>query len=207
MPFVPPPSSGQVIASTWGAAVANQVVTRFTNAAQRTSQLTSPVLNQLTARDDAPGVLEYWNGTAWVPFRGASEEYTYAQATVGKAVTATVESSADLVVAAPAVTFDGVTPIVVELFTPGGLAPNVAGAVLYCLLYQDGVSLGRMGAILNNAAVTLVTPMLMRRRLTPTAGSHTFSFAAIVSGGTGNVQAGAGGVGAYMPAYIRILRA
>jgi hypothetical protein len=207
MPLVPHVAAGQIVASTWGNNVADQVVMRFTTAAQRTSQLTSPLVGQLTSLDSAPGALDYWNGTAWVPFRGASEEYAYAQTTAPKTVAATVETSADLVVAAPAISFDGTTPVIVETYTPGVVPPAVAGAVLYLLLYQDGVSIGRLGAVLNNAAGTLLVPVLSRRRFTPTAGSHTLSFAAIVSGSTGNVQAGAGGVGNYMPAYIRILRA
>ena len=42
-----------------------QSVSRFTNATQRSSQLTAPVLNQLSALDTKPGALHYWNGSSW----------------------------------------------------------------------------------------------------------------------------------------------
>jgi hypothetical protein len=74
-------------------------------------------------------------------------------------------------------------------------------------LYQDGVSIGRLGAVGNPAASTLIDPVYLVRRFTPVAGSHTLAFAATVSGGSGTIFAGAGGVGQYQPAFIRITRA
>lgn len=65
MPFVPNVSAGQIVASSWGNLVAGQVVMRFTTTAQRSSQLTAPVLNQLTMIDTRPGVVQYWTGTTW----------------------------------------------------------------------------------------------------------------------------------------------
>lgn len=66
MPLVPIVSSGQVISSSaWGNLVGPQTVMRFTTASQRSSQLTAPVLNQLTMLDSRPGAIQYWNGTAW----------------------------------------------------------------------------------------------------------------------------------------------
>lgn len=66
MPLVPHVAAGQIVASTWGNLVADHTVMRFTTAAQRTAQLPAPLTGQLTSRDDAPGVVEYWTGTAWV---------------------------------------------------------------------------------------------------------------------------------------------
>lgn len=45
--------------------LAAQTISRFTSAAQRTSQLTAPVLNQLSMLDTRPGLTQYWNGAAW----------------------------------------------------------------------------------------------------------------------------------------------
>jgi len=42
-----------------------QTVARFPTAAARTAAIASPALNQLTMRDDRPGVIEKWNGSAW----------------------------------------------------------------------------------------------------------------------------------------------
>ena len=206
MPLVPHPVTGTVIASSWGSLVADHVVMRFTTAAQRTSQLPAPILNQLTSLDSAPGGLDYWNGTAWVP-AGGSRELSYTQITAAKAITATAETSADAVIQGPALTFDGTTAILVEMFAPAVVPAAVAGANIMSFLYQDGLSIGRMGTVSSVVAATFITPVFMARRLVPTAGSHAYTFAAIQFGGNGNIFAGAGGVGAYLPAYLRITRA
>jgi hypothetical protein len=64
-----------------------------------------------------------------------------------------------------------------------------------------------MAMIINPAAAQLALPGYAQRRITPTAGAHTYSFAATVSGGTGTVAASTGGLGQYQPAFIRITRA
>lgn len=43
-----------------------QTVSRFTGASQRTSLLVSPAINQLSMLDDRPGIIQRWNGSAWV---------------------------------------------------------------------------------------------------------------------------------------------
>jgi len=134
-------------------------------------------------------------------------ELAYTQVTASKTVTATVEASADLVVAGPAVTYDGSTAVVVEVFSPAVTPPLAAGASLFLWLYQDGASIGRLAGLVTPSATQLVLPVYAARRITPTAGSHAYSFAATVSGASGSVFAGAGGLGQYMPAFIRITRA
>jgi hypothetical protein len=206
MPFIARPAAGQIIDPAWGTLVADAVVMRFATAAQRTSQLVAPVTGQLTALDSAPGVLEYWTGTAWAPVTPA-REIAYTQSIGVKTVTATVESAADSVIAGPAVTYDGSTAIVIELFAPAAYPAAGAGTVLWSVLYQDGLSIGRIGGVQGNGAGLGILPLYLARRLTPTAGSHTFGWGAIVQGGTGSIIAGAGGIGNYVPAYMRITRA
>jgi len=43
----------------------DQVVARFTSAAQRSAQIVAPTLNMVSVRDDAPGRLEVWDGDSW----------------------------------------------------------------------------------------------------------------------------------------------
>lgn len=43
-----------------------QTVSRFPSAATRAAALTAPVVNQLTILDDRPGIIQRWNGSAWV---------------------------------------------------------------------------------------------------------------------------------------------
>ena len=134
-------------------------------------------------------------------------ELAYAQLTNTKPVTSNVEASADLVVAAPSVTFDGTTVIMVECFSPAVYPASVANANVMLWLYQDGVSIGRLATVVTPVAAQTLVPVLAARRLTPAAGARQFSFAATANGGTGNVGAGPGGLGQYQPAFIRITRA
>jgi hypothetical protein len=46
--------------------VASQKIPSFATAAARAAAVPAPMLNQLTMRDDAPTVIEVWNGAAWV---------------------------------------------------------------------------------------------------------------------------------------------
>ena len=56
---------GQTIASAWGNSVWDQSVNHFANAGDRANQWPAPNPGALSFRADA-GVLEMWNGTAWV---------------------------------------------------------------------------------------------------------------------------------------------
>lgn len=60
-----------------------QTVARFTNATQRTSLLSAPVLNQLSELDTNPGVLYYWSGTAWAVAAGGGAWTEYVPALAG----------------------------------------------------------------------------------------------------------------------------
>lgn len=62
----------EVLAADFNTYVQNQTVERFATAAARTTALASPALNQLTMLDSNPGEIDYWNGTVWVPIRGAA---------------------------------------------------------------------------------------------------------------------------------------
>jgi hypothetical protein len=73
MPLVPHVTPSSVITSTWGNLVADHVVMRFTTAAQRTSQLTAPIVGQMTTLDDHPGAVYRWTGTAWAVMGGPVE--------------------------------------------------------------------------------------------------------------------------------------
>ena len=57
MPFKVFVAGEEALAADANSFLMSQTVPRFTNAAQRTSQLTAPVLNQLSMRDDLPGQL------------------------------------------------------------------------------------------------------------------------------------------------------
>lgn len=134
-------------------------------------------------------------------------EYDYAELTSSVNVTATVEASADNIVSGNAVTYDGSTIVVVEFFSGGARPRNTTAAGNLLLWLFDGASsIGRLGFWQNVATGTDIHPVLVRRRLTPSAGAHTYHVKATVDAGTGNISAGAGGSGNPMPAFIRITK-
>lgn len=139
---------------------------------------------------------------------GGAAEYDYIEFTAPVAISATTEATANTVVTGSAVAYDGATAIVIEFFAPyynQGTATNAIDLVLY-----DGSS--SIGILSSSGADTTTAhrhgPVYASRRLTPSAASHTYSIRAFITGGAnGNVQAGAGGNGNWMPGFIRITRA
>jgi len=147
---------------------------------------------------------------AWIPVGPAAvldvgPEVAYAEVTASVAVTPTTEAGATPIVTAPAFNADGNSQYVVEaqmLVQP----PGTSGQAMVYVLYLDGVSIGLLGQTTATGATAPILPIRLSRRLTPAAGSRVFSIRAYVSSGTGNVFAGAGGVGINMPAFIRITK-
>jgi hypothetical protein len=70
MPYKVFVAGEEALAADVNSYLMSQTVARFTNATQRTSQLTAPVLNQMSALDTNPGAIHYWNGTAWTELVG-----------------------------------------------------------------------------------------------------------------------------------------
>lgn len=139
----------------------------------------------------------------------ALAERDYVQQAVGggTTVSATTESTANTIVTSNALSFDGTEIILIEFFAPGCVGPNDgAGTVLElsCWLYDGASSIGmicRHRALSDDEG----SPLIGKRRLAPSSGSHTFS---IRASRTGTVNAtvlhSGGGSGQNMPAYIRI---
>jgi hypothetical protein len=206
MPFIARPAAGQIIDPAWGTLVADAVVMRFTTAAQRTSQLTTPVPGQLTQLDTAPGSLDSWNGAAWVPAT-AGAELAYNQTTAPVSIVQPAFASSHLIVPGTARTYDGL-PVTIEFYAPTAQAPNVAGGQLMFALADGVTDLGFLACIVGQA---VAVPVRVTRRFTPPAGSHTYQvwcWAQVGGGATpGTVQAGPGGASTYSPAFVRITRA
>ena len=147
--------------------------------------------------------------TPWVPLwpLGGQTlgELAYAQITALVTVTATTEATATPIVAAPAITCDGLTPIVVEFFSPSvGPPANVSG-YMSLILFDGNTPLGIIANQQSPANTYTVAPATLGRlRLTPSAGAHTYSVRGVSIGGSGNVYAGAGGPADNAPAHIRI---
>ena len=114
-----------------------------------------------------------------------------------------VEASA-AVIATLVVTCDG-QPVIVT-FSSAGLASS-ANAQALLNLYEDGVDRGRIAQVSNPTAGLMIGPLNAQRRLTPAAGSRTFTVRGWAVTAAGVVYAGAGTAGTYMPATLRVRKA
>lgn len=134
---------------------------------------------------------------------GSSEELAYAEVTSDLNVTQTVEASAQTLVSAPAVSFDGGTIVVVAVYAARVVTGGSAGAAVVVNLWEDSTDLGRIGYIATPAALSTIVPLSASRRLTPSLGSHTYSARAWRVTANGTIAAAS----PYEPAYIRIVTA
>lgn len=136
-----------------------------------------------------------------------ARDLAYTQITAPASITATTEATANTVVTASAVTFDGATVVQIEFYAPYFQPDAAAGnRVIIAVLYDGAASIGLLANATFVPTGTQAVPVFASRRLTPSSAAHTYSIRAYVSAGTGAVGAGAGGSGAYMPAFIRITR-
>lgn len=133
-------------------------------------------------------------------------EFDYVEFTSNVNVTATTEGTANTVVTGTSLSFSAV-PYIIEFYSAAVKTANTANAELYILLYEDSTLLGYMAGVITAAANGNDRPVLVRRKRTPSAGTHQYIIKAIVSAGTGVVKAGSGGTGAFLPGYIRITTA
>jgi hypothetical protein len=132
----------------------------------------------------------------------------YAENAGNTSVIVTTEATAVSCVSAGAVTFDGVTPVIIEYYCPDISNASAATIEVFMALYDGANSIGwTMDANFPATNGYKNGPIYWRRRLTPSAAAHTYSCRAWVSAAAGvNVQGGAGGSGNRMPQYIKITK-
>lgn len=142
----------------------------------------------------------------------ATREINYVEFTSNVNITATTETTADVVVTGGTVTYDGATTVIVDFYSYGARpATDLADRNLQFYLF-DGTpsgtaSIGRIGTINSPTAASVLQPIFISRRLTPSGTAHSYSIRCSVNAGTGVVAAEAGGTANAMPGFIRITRA
>lgn len=119
--------------------------------------------------------------------------------------TATTEATANTVVTADPLTFDGATQIEIEFYSPTARPDSGAvGRTLDFWLYDGSSSIGKVASLITPAASQMRVPVNIKVLLIPSAGSHTFSIRASVSAGTGLIDAGVGGAATTRPGFISV---
>jgi hypothetical protein len=136
-------------------------------------------------------------------------ELAYVEFTSTVNVTATVEASANTIVSAGAVSYDGSTRVCIEYFSGDNQAESAQDDYMLFLLFDGSSAIGQLALTMNQGVTghAVRWPVFVRRFLTPSNASHTYSVRAIVNTGTGHVNVGAGGAGTAMPGYVRITKA
>lgn len=164
----------------------------YRNASNVTARLAIPAAGQVIGRVGSD------LGSLYPP----GYEFDYVQKTSNTTVTQTSEASADTVVTANAVTYDGSTIIVIEFFSPT-VRPATGGGQIDLWIFDGSSSIGKIGSFVSPAAAADNKPCHVVRRLTPSAAAHTYSIRATVDTGSGLVAGAAGGAATNFPAFIR----
>ena len=138
-------------------------------------------------------------------------ELLYTEYTAPVSITATTVGTANTIVTASAFTFDNVTPVIIEFFSPRIDAPNSATPHMYIGVFEDGTQKAVIADITNNSATAYSQACLARYRLTPSNASHTYSIRGYMNAGATSqtVNAGTGGStsGLLSAGYIRVTKA
>ena len=138
--------------------------------------------------------------TGWVALPG--QELDYVQITANPSgVTATTEATSQAVITGDSVYYDG-SRVKIEFSLPKLTSSASLNATF--VLYRDTTVLGQVFGGTVNTTLQEVGFAIFD---TPAAGAHTYSLKAFVSAGTLTVNAGAGGSGNLVPAWLRVTKA
>lgn len=123
--------------------------------------------------------------------------------------TATSEATATTIITAPALTFDGSTVVLIQ-FGMTAFGDALLTVTNNLVLYDNGGSVGALAAgraWSSEPSGHANGGRLFTRRLTPTAGQHTYSVRGYVSSAATFIIAGSTGVGQLdRPHYLRVFQ-
>lgn len=114
-------------------------------------------------------------------------------------ITATTEATATVFITGNSITYDG-TRVKVEVFVPKWSQSAALTPVLVFL--RDSTVLGQV-----NVQTSGMASIKAETFDTPAAGAHTYKVAAFVGSNTLTINAGPGGSGNLVPAFLRVTRA
>lgn len=157
----------------------------------------------------ANGQVPVWDNAAkkWTAAVPPGAELGYAEKTSSTSPLPQSEATAATIATLPAITFNGTDKVLLELFSPAGQSAAAAGSGVGITVWDGATSLGFVAFVSTGGANSVSAPMHGVRRLTPSAGAHTYAFKAHQLGANATVlQGGTGGTGAYDPAFIRAIK-
>jgi len=134
-------------------------------------------------------------------------EINYTQKTTATFITSTTAASPTTILSPGAITFDG-SPVLVTFYCPDMQPPNSAGSSITVWLYEGSTQIARLVYYQPDSATQVVTSVMAAYRFTPTAASHTYTIAGLVSVNSGSpfVDGGAGGSGNPSPCFVRFTK-
>lgn len=135
---------------------------------------------------------------------GGGGELAYVEFTSTVTITASTEGSAQSVVSAGALSFDGSTIARIEFFSPSGVIQG-ANENLFLELFDGSTALGWIVVLSGTGSAAMNFAVYGVRQLTPSNGSHTYNVKGYTTnGGSQDVKAGTGGAATYLPGFIRV---
>jgi len=150
----------------------------------------------------ATGKVPQSNGSTLAYVYPPGYEFDYSALTSSVSITATSEGTANTVKASNSVTYPGSVPVWVEFWAPYA-EPTTGSTNLVYVMLEDSTVIGL--AIQSSESATQRTACHLMFRRTPSNAAHTYTVKAYVGSGTGTIGAGAGGTGAYVNAWIRVV--
>lgn len=136
-------------------------------------------------------------------------EIGYDQITAPVNVASTNEAAPTTIIAGSSYTFDGAA-VLATFFAPYIQDPSIgANPQVVLSLWEGATQVGRLVNLsFGNTTAQEAIAVVGMYRFTPSAAAHTYSIKAHASSATGppQVGAGGGGVGAFLPAFLRFTK-
>lgn len=131
-------------------------------------------------------------------------QFDYVERTTNLSVSATTPAGADTFITGNAVSYDGSTRILVEVF----VVLSDARQFVELMIWDGSTDLGCIASYSNANSANAGSGMHGMRFLTPSNASHTYTIKAWRGGTIGTIYAGSGGTaGENLPAFLRITKA
>jgi len=144
------------------------------------------------------------DGANWL-LLSPGTQLDYAQITVNTAaISVTTEATAAAIITGNSVTYDG-TAVKVEFFAPLVTA-SVSGTNMRYVFLRDTTVIGQTQNNLASGGSGTGAAFITAFDA-PSAGAHTYKISAFVTANSMTVNAGAGGSGNLVPAYLRVTKA